>query len=134
MYRCFKKIPCKASMPSAFLLFFGNQPCRTRVLNNAVCHFIGYNLGVEISLKRRKHQKRVRWNRELDYLFTFCIWVSRKFHAKLPYRMFLLGFFGNQKNSKNLKVLFSFIPWLFNSSDMLSYGSSSRKRYTLRLL
>ena len=33
-----------------------------------------------------------------------------------------------------LKVLFSFIPWLFNFSDLPNYGSNTRKRYTLRLL
>ena len=32
-----------------------------------------------------------------------------------------------------LKVLFSFIPWLLNFFDLPSYGSNSRKRYTLRL-
>ena len=33
-----------------------------------------------------------------------------------------------------LKVLFSFIPWLFNFSDLPNYGSNSREKYTLRLL
>ena len=40
-------------------------------------------------------------------------------------------FFGYKKI---LKSLFSFIPWLSNFSDLPSYGSNSRKRYTLRLL
>ena len=33
-----------------------------------------------------------------------------------------------------LKVLFSFIPWLFNFSDLPNYGSNPREKYTLRLL
>ena len=33
-----------------------------------------------------------------------------------------------------LKPLFSFTLWLLNFSDLLSYGSDSKKRYTLRLL
>ena len=33
-----------------------------------------------------------------------------------------------------LKVLFSFIPWLFNFSVLPNYGWNTRKRYTLRLL
>ena len=80
--------------------------------------FAGSNLGVEIFLKKREHQKGMRWNR-LRYLCILCIGVSRKFYA----------------NSVSfVKSLFSFIPWLLTFPDLPSYNSNSRKRYTLRIL
>ena len=92
--------------------------------------FVGSNLGVEIFLKKREHQKRMRWNRGLRHLCILCIGVSRKFYickACLPFNCFLVI-------KGILKALFSFIPWLLNFSDLPNYGSNSRKRYTLRLL
>ena len=91
--------------------------------------FVGSNLGVEIFLKKREHQKRMRWNRGLRHLCILCIEVSRKFYVK---PVCLLIFFLVIKEI--LKALFSFIPWLLNLSDLPNYGSNSRKRYTLRLL
>ena len=51
---------------------------------------------------------------------------------------FVLSFQENYMQSLSaykgiLKTLFSFISWLLNFSDLHSYGSKSRKRYTLRL-
>ena len=92
--------------------------------------FFGSNLGVEIFLKKREHQKRMRWNRGLRHLCILCIEVSRKFYickACLPFNCFLVI-------KGILKALFFFIPWLLNFSDLPNYGSNSRKRYTLRLL
>ena len=89
--------------------------------------FFGSNLGVEIFLKKREHQKRMRWNRGLRHLCILCIEVSRKFYACLPFNCFLVI-------KGILKALFSFIPSLLNFSDLPNYGSNSRKRYTLRLL
>ena len=91
--------------------------------------FVGSNLGVEIFLKKREHQRRMRWNRGLRHLYILCIGVSKKFYAKacLLFNCFLVI-------KGILKALFSFIPWLLNFSDLPNYGSKSRKRYTLRLL
>ena len=44
--------------------------------------FVGSKLGIEIFLKKREHQKRMRWNRGLRHLCILCIEVSRKFYAK----------------------------------------------------
>ena len=73
--------------------------------------FFGSNLGVEIFLKKREHQKRMRWNRGLRHLCILCIEVSRKFCACLPFNCFLVI-------KGILKALFSFIPWLLNFSDL----------------
>ena len=91
--------------------------------------FVGSNLGVETFLKKREHQKRMRWNRGLRHLCILCIGVSRTFYAKacLLFNCFLVI-------KGILKALFSFIPWLLNFSDLPNYGSNSRKRYTLTLL
>ena len=53
---------------------------RTRVVNNTDYQFVGCNLGVEIFLKKREHQKRVLWNRRLRLLCALCTGVSRKFN------------------------------------------------------
>ena len=92
--------------------------------------FVGSNLGVEIFLKKREHQKRMRWNRGLRHFCILCIEVSRKCYAKpvcLLYNYFLVI-------KGILKAFFSFIPWLLHFSDLPNYGSNSRKRYALRLL
>ena len=44
--------------------------------------FTGSNLGVEIFLKKREHQKRMRSNRGLRHVCILCIEVSRKLYAK----------------------------------------------------
>ena len=44
--------------------------------------FVGSNLGVEIFLKKREHQKRMRSNRGLRHVCILCIEVSRKLYAK----------------------------------------------------
>ena len=49
---------------------------------NGLMVFVGFNLGVEILLNKREHQKRMHWNRGLRYLFIFCIEVSRELYAK----------------------------------------------------
>ena len=90
--------------------------------------FVGSNLGVEIFLKKREHQKRMRWNRGLRHLSTLCIGVSRKLYAKSVY------FFNCFLVVKGIRKAFSFIPWLLNFFDLPNYGSNSRKRHTLRLL
>ena len=87
--------------------------------------FGGSNLGVEIFLKKREHQKRMRWNRGLRHLCILCIGVSRKFYLFLNCFVVIKVI---------LKALFSFIPWLLNFSDLLNHDSISRKIYTLRLL
>ena len=91
--------------------------------------FVGSNLGIGIFLKKRKHQKRMCWNRGLSYLCILCIRVSRKFYTKacLLFNCFLVI-------KGILKSLLSFIPWLLNFLDLPNYGSNSTKRYTRRLL
>ena len=88
--------------------------------------FVGSNLGVEIFLKKREYQKRMGWNRAPLYTFY---WGFKKILCKacLLFNCFLVI-------KRILKALFSFIPWLLNFSDLPSYGSYLRKRYTLRLL
>ena len=106
------------------------------VAKTIVCHSVGFNLGVEIFLKKREYQKRNHWNRGLKQRFTLCVGVSRKFHAQ-P-----LCFFNYFLIIKRiLKALFSFIPWLFNSYDLLNSSEflwmaqiRGKKKYKLRLL
>ena len=84
--------------------------------------FVDSNLGVETFL--------MCYNRGFRQLCIPCIEVSRKFYickACLPFNCFLVI-------KGILKVLFSFILWLLNFSDLPNYGSNCRKRYTLRLL
>ena len=44
--------------------------------------FVDSNLGVEIFLKKREHQKGMRWNRGLRHVCILCIEVSRQSYAK----------------------------------------------------
>ena len=91
--------------------------------------------GLRYFLKRGNIRKRNHWNRGLKQRFTLCVGVSRKFHAQ-P-----LCFFNYFLVIKAiLKALFSFIPWLFNSSDLLNsseflwMAQIRGKKYKLRLL
>ena len=88
--------------------------------------FVDSNLGVRIFLKRENIRKGYRG---LGHLCILCIGVSRKFYAKvcLLFNCFLVI-------KEILKVLFYFIPWLLNCSDLPNYGPYLRKIYTLRLL
>ena len=52
---------------------------------------------------------------------------------KISYKAIFFDFFGDGKK-KLLKVIFSFIPRLLNSSDLSNYGVNLRKRYALLLL
>ena len=88
--------------------------------------FAGSNLEVEIFLKKKEHQKRMRWNRGLRHLCILWIEVSRRFYAKPV--CFLIVFLVIKGI---LKALFSFIPWLLNFSDLPNYDSNLRKRYIL---
>ena len=67
--------------------------------------FVGSNLGVETFLKKREHQKRMRYNRGLKHRCIFCIEVSRKLYAKPV--CFL--FFGYKRNSKSFIFFHSLI-------------------------
>ena len=89
--------------------------------------FVGSNLEVEVFLKKREHQKTMRWNRQLRHLFLLCIEVSRRFYAK---PIWFLIVFGYKRNSKS----FIFFHSLIIEFLWFVYGSNSRKRYTLRLL
>ena len=42
-------------------------------------------------LKKGEHRKRVRWNRRLTHLCTFCIGVSRKFHLHFTLYTYVLS-------------------------------------------
>ena len=89
--------------------------------------FVGSKLGVEIFLKKREHQKRMRWNRGLRHLCILFIKVSRRFYAK---PVCFLIVFGYKRNSKS----FIFFHYLIIEFLWFAYGSNSRKRYTPRLL
>ena len=75
--------------------------------------FVGSNLGVEIFLEKREHQKKMHWNRGLRHLCILPIGVSRKLYTKacLLFNCFLVI-------KGILKALFSFNPWLLNFSDL----------------
>ena len=90
--------------------------------------YVGSNLGVEIFLKRKEHQKRMRWNRGWGNLYTL-YWGFRKILCKvcLLFNCFLVI-------KGILKALFSFVPRLLSFSDLSNHFSNSRKRYALRLL
>ena len=100
-----------------------------RLLNNTVYHCVGSNLGVKMFLKKREHQKKGAFKQMIEApLYT--LYCGFK---KIPGKTYLL-FFLFLVIKRILKTLFSFIPWLLNSSDLPSYGPNLRKRYTLRLL
>ena len=101
----------------------------TRVIDNTVYHFVGSNLVVEIFLKKREHQKKGRLEKRTEApLYTF-YWGFKT----IPSKAYLL-FYCFLVIKRILKALFSFIPWPLNSSDLPSYGSNLRERYTPRLL
>ena len=83
--------------------------------------FVGPNLGVEIFLKKREHQKSMRWNRGLGHLGIFSVEVCLLFNCYLVIKGIP-------------KALFSFIPWLLSFSDLPNCDSNSRERYKLRLM
>ena len=90
--------------------------------------FVGSNLGVEIFLKKREHQKRMHWNRiEAPLYISYRGFKKILCKACLLFNCFLVI-------KGILKALFSFIPLLLNFSDLPRYGSNLSKRYTLRLL
>ena len=62
---------------------------KDKVVNNTVYQFVSFDLGVEIFLKKREHQKRVHWNTRLRLLCTLCIGVSRKFHLHFTLMFYL---------------------------------------------
>ena len=99
------------------------------MVNNTVYHFDGSKLGAEIFLKKSEHHKKgaLKWRIEVT-LYTL-YWGFEKIRCKV---CLLLYSFLVIKTI--LKALFSLIPWLLNSSDLPSFDSNSRKRYTVRLL
>ena len=98
----------------------------TRVVNNTLYHFVGSNLGAEIFLKKREHQKIFTLKQRIEYVLY---WGFKKMKCKA---CLLLYCFSVIKII--LKALFSCIPWLLNFSDLPSHGLNSGKRYTLTLL
>ena len=65
------------------------------MVNNTVYQFVGSNLGIEIFLKKREHQKKGALKQKSEASLTVCIGVSRKFHLhyctknKVSYEGFL---------------------------------------------
>ena len=89
-------------------------------------------LGLRYPWKRvDNNRKRGRWNRGLRHLFILVFGFQENFMKNLS--AFIL-FFWWQRKEWFLKALFSAIPWLLNSPNLLNYGSESGKIYTLRLL
>ena len=84
--------------------------------------------GLRYFWKREDIRKNVRWNRELRYHCRLSTGISKKSMLSLSTFLFFLVI------NRILKALFSFIPWLLNSSDLSSYASDLSKRYTLRFL
>ena len=72
------------------------------------------------------------WNRGLRRLCTLCT-VLYYFFKKILCQTCLL-FYCFFVIKRILKALFYSILWLLNSSDLPSYDSNLKKRYTLRLL
>ena len=98
-------------------MYHWRQSWRTRVVNNTVYQFVSFDLGVEILLKKREHQKRVRWNTRLRLLCTLCIGVSRKFHLHFTLMFYLRYYKMVQSLYKNW-LLVSKITWgIWKTSD-----------------
>ena len=81
-------------------------------------------------LQRRGSRKNGRWNRRFRGICTLAL----RFENNSCRSCLLFCFFGERKKLNLLKALFSFIPCLLNSSDLLSSGSESKKRYRPRPL
>ena len=73
-----------------------------------------------MSSKKRGNKKRGRWNRGVRHLCTLVLGFQKNACRGCLFFVFCYGF--------------SFIAWILNSSNLLSYGSELRKRYTLGLL
>ena len=101
----------------------------TMVANDTINHFVGSNLGVKIFLKKREHQKKSALKERIEAPLWTLYWGFKK----IPCKACLL-FFCFLVIKRILKPLFSFTPWLLNSSDLPRYGSNSRERNTPRLL
>ena len=93
-------------------------------------HFVRSCLQFEIFLNKRENQKKGALKYRIETLTS--LHSMLRFQKKsLQSLSALLGIFAKKRI---LKSLFSFIPWLLNSSDLPSSGSNSTKRYTSRLL
>ena len=99
------------------------------MINSTVYYLLVLTWGLRYFRKRENIRKRVPWNRGLRHLCTLFIGGFKIIPCKLCllFNCFLLI-------KRILKALFSFIPWLLNNSELPSYVSNSRKRYTLTLL
>ena len=86
-----------------------------------IYHFVAPDRSLRCSWKREDNKKRGRWNRVLRHLCTLILEFQETFMQRLCAFLFLF-------------LVFSFISWLLNSSNLLSYGSKLRRRYTLSLL
>ena len=91
--------------------------------------FVGFNLGVEIFLKKRKHQKKGALKQKIKAPLYTLHWDFKKILCKACLRFYCFFLI-----KRILKALFFFIPWLLTFSDLSSYGLNSSKRYTVRLL
>ena len=86
-----------------------------------VYHFFDPNLWLRYPWKRQdNNRKRGRWNGRLGRLCKLVFGFQENFMQSLS--TFIL-FFSWERKKWFLKAIFSFIPWLFNSPDLLSYGS-----------
>ena len=83
--------------------------------------------GLRYFWKTGNIKKSVRWNRGLRHFY-------RGFEKITCKACLLFYFYCPLVIKRIIRVLFAFIPWSLNSSDLPSYGSNSRKRYTIRLL
>ena len=68
--------------------------------------FVGSNPEFETFLKKKEHQKRMRYSRGLRHLCILCIEVPRKFYVKPAS---LLVVFGYKRNSKSFIFFHSLI-------------------------
>ena len=101
---------------------------RTRVVNHTACQFVGSNLGVEIFLKKREHQKKMRWNRRLRLLCTLCIGVSKKFHLHFTLMFELTYYKMVQSLCKNRLLL------VWTSPNYVRYFWNHKSFFTTQLL
>ena len=84
------------------------------MVDNTVYHFVGFNLGVEIFLKKREHQKKESvGNRRLRHLCTLCILVSRNWNldnfiqvVQSPKNSNLMGYFCPKSIFTRLKIIY----------------------------
>ena len=89
-----------------------------------IFNFYVFELTLYIAFRKRENTEIEEWSTPLHFVLRF---QENSMQILSDFVLFLVI-------RRILKALSSVTPKLLNSSDLLSSGSNSRKRYTLRLL